>query len=386
MIRTRQEYERMEEEWLAPYAMKSVDSRGRKYLEEEHPYRSAFQRDRESIIHTTAFRRLKYKTQVFVYYEGDAYRTRLTHTLEVAQIARAIARALGVNEDLTEAIALAHDLGHPPFGHAGEHALQELMKGYGGFEHNRQSLRVVEMLEQRESSREFPGLNLTWEVREGIVKHKTRYDQPDPDHNFDPHKMATLEAQIVAFADVIAYRNHDLDDGLRGRFITPKELDTAGMELWAEARESINGDATDKWVRRRLISFLINLQVTDLIEETDHRLRAAGIKSVEDVRAHEESLVAFSPEMTQKDSRLGDFLDENLYHHYRVERMQHKAERCIRELFKAFLAAPSQLPPNVHKYIEKEDLPLAVCDYIAGMTDRFALSEHRKLFTLDERA
>ncbi len=386
MVITRQKYEQIEREHLAPYAMKSADSRGRQYSQEEHHYRSAFQRDRESIIYTTAFRRLKYKTQVFVYYEGDAYRTRLTHTLEVVQIARAIARALGANEDLTEAIALAHDLGHPPFGHAGEHTLQKLMQDHGGFEHNQQSLRVVELLEQRQSPPQFPGLNLTWEVREGIVKHETRYDRPNQAHSFEPQKMGTLEAQIVASADVVAYRNHDLDDGLRGGFITSEELDAAGIELWARARKEIDGDINDERIRRRLVSFLINLQVTNLLEETTRRLQAEDIRSVEDVRNHKGLLVTLSSEMAHQDLQLGNFLDERLYRHYRVERMYYKAERCIRDLFKIFLDTPSQLPPDVRTHITKDGAPRTICDYIAGMTDRFALSEHQKLFVLDERA
>jgi dGTPase len=366
--------------------MKSVDSRGRQHPEKEHPYRSAFQRDRESIIHTTAFRRLKYKTQVFVYYEGESYRTRLTHTMEVAQIARAIARALGLNEDLTEAIALAHDLGHPPFGHAGEYTLRELMKDYGGFEHNRQSLRVVEVLEQCESSRQFPGLNLTWEVREGIVKHETRYDSPSGVHNFEPTKMATLEAQVVAAADVIAYRNHDLDDGLRGGFIVPDQLEAEGIELWGEAQRAVRGDVTSKWIRRRFISFLINRQVTDLVKATSLRLEDEKIQVVEDVRNFGELLVTFSEEMAHWDLQLGEFLHKCLYHHYRVERMHRKAERCIRDLFEAFLDAPSQLPPHVRKYLAKGRIHRVICGYIAGMTDRSALSEHKKLFNLEERA
>ncbi len=259
------------------------------------------------------------------------------------------------------------------------------MKDNGGFEHNWQAEREAEVLEERQSSRPFPGLNLTWEVREGILKHETRYDMPGYTHDFDPERLATLEAQIVAAADTIAYRNHDLDDGLRGGFITPNDLDSAGIEYWTRARTTFSGDdPTDGGVRRRIISFLINLQVTDLIEETNRRLQTAGINSVEDVRGHKEPLVGFSTEMAYQDSLFGDFLDKRLYHHYRVERMHYKAERCIRALFAAFLDAPNQLPADVHKHVEEDGDFRAICDYVAGMTDRFALSEHRELFAFYE--
>ena len=302
MLLTRERLEQIERETLAPYAMKSGDSRGRQYPEEEHPYRTAFQRDRESIIHTTAFRRLKYKTQVFVYYEGDYYRTRLSHTVETAQIARTIARALMANEDLVEAIALAHDLGHLPFGHAGEYALRDLMRDFGGFEHNMQGLRIVDELEERQAT--FKGLNLTWEVREGIVKHVTRYDKADAS-GFEPEESPTVEAQIVTAADVIAYRNHDLDDGLRGGFITPEDLAGFKSSLWEDATKAIGSDrAKINWVRRRIISFLINQQVTDLIYETERRLGDLGIQSVVDVRDQNAPIVAFSPQMQSEDKEL----------------------------------------------------------------------------------
>lgn len=302
MLLTREKLEQIERETLAPYAMKSGDSRGRQYPEEEHPCRTAFQRDRESIIHTTAFRRLKYKTQVFVYYEGDYYRTRLSHTVETAQIARTIARALMANEDLVEAIALAHDLGHPPFGHAGEDALHDLMKDFGGFEHNMQSLRIVDELEERQAT--FKGLNLTWEVREGIVKHVTRYDKADAS-GFEPEKSPSVEAQIVTAADVIAYRNHDLDDGLRGGFITPEDLGRFKIGLWEDATRAIGSNrAKTNWVRRRIVSFLINQQATDLINATERRLRELRIQSVADVRDQNAPIVAFSPQMQSEDKEL----------------------------------------------------------------------------------
>jgi len=382
MILWREELERIEAERLAPYAMKSRDSRGRKYPEEEHPYRSAFQRDRDRIVHTTAFRRLEYKTQVFVNYEGDYYRTRLTHTLEVAQIGRTIARALRANEDLVEAIALAHDLGHTPFGHSGEEALHELMLDHGGFDHNRQSLRIVEELEERYP--DFRGLNLTWEVREGIIKHKTEYDQGSG-LGYEPEKRATLEGQIVNAADEIAYITHDLDDGLRAGLIVPEEL--AGIALWEEVLDSvgIRGEEFTEMNRHRIIRRLIGLEVTDVIEATNRRLEETGVRSVEEVRALPENVVGFSEEMAAKNRELKDFLMANLYRHYRVMRMAAKAKRFISQLFQAYVSEPRQLPDHIQRRLREDNLYRVVCDYIAGMTDRFALEEYKKLFDPYER-
>ncbi len=378
MIYTREKLEEIEAATLAPYAAKSGQSRGRKYPEDEHPYRTAFQRDRDRIIHTTAFRRLEYKTQVFVNTEGDYYRTRLTHTLEVAQIARTIARALGANEDLAEAISLAHDLGHTPFGHSGEEALNELMKDRGGFDHNHQSLRIVEELERRYP--EFRGLNLTWEVREGMIKHETEYDKSAA-VGYEPEKAATLEAQIVNVADEIAYNSHDLDDGLRAGILHPDML--RGMELWEELLAALNvpPGTFDELTRHRLIRKLIGREVTDVVQETSRLLTEHGIRSVDDVRNLGAPIVRFSEELRRKNRALKDFLMRNFYRHYRMVRMSQKAKRMIGDLFHAYMSNPAQLPFSVEeRACETGDLACVICDYIAGMTDRFAIQEHQRLF------
>jgi dGTPase len=377
---SRQRLEEIEHNTLAPYGMKSRDSRGRVVPEDEHPYRTAYQRDRDRVIHTTAFRRLEYKTQVFVITEGDYYRTRLTHTLEVAQIGRTIARALGANQDLTEAICLVHDIGHSPFGHAGESVLRRLMADHGGFDHNRQSLRIVEKLEQRYP--DFPGLNLSYEVREGIVKHETEYDQSAA-HDYEPHKRAGLEAQICNAADEIAYNAHDLDDGLRAELFKPAELD--GLSLWEWTKSSVGWDGAgfdDLW-RHRMIRRLINLEVSDLLSATERRLLESGVASPQAVQSLPHNVVGFSDEMRQRNRGLKDFLYRQMYRHHRVMRMQVKAERILEELFKAYLAEPCQLPQSTRARMEDAPLPRVVCDYIAGMTDRFALEEYRKLFQAD---
>ncbi|MEA3459202.1 MAG: deoxyguanosinetriphosphate triphosphohydrolase [Chloroflexota bacterium] len=382
MILRREELEEMEAERLAPYAMKSRDSRGRAYPEEEHPYRSAFQRDRDRILHTTAFRRLEYKTQVFVNYEGDYYRTRLTHTLEVAQIGRTIARALLANEDLVEAIALAHDLGHTPFGHSGEEALHELMADHSGFEHNRQSLRIVEKLEKRYPN--FRGLNLTWETREGISKHKTEYDM-SPGFGYEPEKRATLEGQIVNAADEIAYNTHDLDDGLRAGLIAPQQL--SGITLWEKVLDSVGvrGGEFTEMNRHRVIRRLIGFEVTEVIGATSRRLEENKMRSVEELRSLPHDVVDFSEEMVEANRELKDFLLKNLYRHYRVVRMQAKAKRFISRLFQAYIEEPAQLPDSTRERLKEDDLYRVVCDYIAGMTDRYALEEYTKLFEPFER-
>jgi dGTPase len=383
MLLLRDRLEEMEAAYLAPYAMKSRDSRGREYPEDEPPYRSVFQRDRDRIIHTTAFRRLEYKTQVFVITEGDYYRTRLTHTIEVAQIGRSIARALMANEDLTEAICLAHDLGHGPFGHAGEEALHELMADHGGFDHNHQSLRIVEKLEARYP--DHRGLNLTWEVREGIIKHETKYDKGFA-CAFDPDKRGTLECQSVNVADEIAYTTADLDDGLHSGLITLPQLE--GLTLWEELRADLRIKADLRFSdmdRHRIIRRLVGWEVTDLIEETDRRLQAYNVQSVGDVRNLPNNVVSFSPEMARKNQELQDFLYRNLYCHYRVMRMQAKAKRFLCELFRAYVGDPHQLPYETQTRLEEEELPRVVCDYIAGMTDRYAIQEYRRLFDPGER-
>jgi len=377
MLFTRERLEQIEDNALAPYGMHSRDARGRVYAEDEHPYRTAYQRDRDRIIHTTAFRRLEYKTQVFVNTEGDYYRTRLTHTLEVAQIGRTLARALGANEDLTEAVCLVHDIGHPPFGHSGERALDMLMKDHGGFDHNQQSLRVVETLERRYP--DFPGLNLSYEVREGIVKHETEYDVSSA-RSFEPHKRGLLEAQIANAADEIAYNAHDLDDGLRARLIAPADLD--GLELWERLKRSVGWDGTgfdDLW-RHRLIRRLIGIEVTDVVNATEDRMTIAGVQSAEDVQLLDHNLIGFSEAQKQINRGLKTFLYQRMYRHTRVIRMQMKADRLLGELFGAYVAEPGQLPRSAQERIDSEGLQRAVCDYIAGMTDRFALDEHAKMF------
>ena len=372
---TRARLEAEEEKSLAAYGMKSRESRGRKYKEIEHPFRGLFQRDRDRIIHSTAFRRLEYKTQVFVNHEGDYYRTRLTHTLETSQIARTIARALGLNEDLTEAIALAHDLGHTPFGHAGQETLSGLMKDFGGFEHNRQGLRVVDKLEKK--YREFNGLNLTYELREGIIKHHTLYDAPE-DEEFEPEKSPILECQVVNLSDEIAYTSHDLDDGLKAGLIN--ENDLKGMELWSFIYDKVAEKCSEKEkIRYETIRSLINLLVTDLVGETERKLKALRIKSVADGRERE-NIVSFSSTWEEKYNLLKQFLSEKMYHHYRVIRMAEKARRAIEALFGVYIKEPKQLPPSARRFLREESLERLVCDYIAGMTDRFALEEYKKLF------
>jgi len=377
MLHTREMLERLEEQILAPYALRSKDSRGRDFPEAEHPYRTAFQRDRDRILHTTAFRRLEYKTQVFVNSEGDYYRTRLTHTLEVAQVGRTLARALGANEDLVEAICLAHDLGHSAFGHAGEMTLNRLMAGHGGFDHNKQSLRIVEKLECRYP--EFRGLNLTWEVREGMVKHETEYDVSDATR-FAPDKRGSLEAQLPNPADEIAYTAHDLDDGLRSGLIKPEELE--GLAWWARLKESLGWDGRrfDDMVRYRLIRRLLGLLVSDEIAAVSRRLDEAGVASPEDVRDLPEKVIALPAETAAMTRELKQFLYANLYRHPSVMRMQRRAERTVTALFKTYVEEPAQLPREVQRKLEGQPLERVVCDYIAGMTDRYALQECAELF------
>ena len=381
----REELEAREEQWLAPYAMKSRHTRGRQHQEPEDPYRTVYRRDRDRLVHTTAFRRLEYKTQVFVNHEGDHYRTRLTHTLEVAQIAVSIARILRLNEDLVEAVALAHDLGHPPFGHAGEDALRELMEGHGGFDHNIQGLRIVDVLEQRYPA--FPGLNLTWEVRESINKHRTPYDHPDLQVALDPARAPLLESQIADIADEIAYDNHDLDDGLTSGIL--KEEDLAGLGLWHQAREAVesSGQIENPEIRKyQIIRSLINRQVTDLVEATGRQLGRLQITTVEDVRGCPERLVVFSHEMQQLREPLKRLLWAQLYQHYRVVRMADKAHRMIADVFRLYLKEPEQLPKTTRARLGRgEEAHRVVCDYVAGMTDRYCLEEHKKLFDPFER-
>jgi dGTPase len=377
MIFSRAELEAIEDRNLAPYGLRSKNSRGRLYPDEEPEYRTAFQRDRDRIIHTTAFRRLKYKTQVFFNYEGDYYRTRLTHTLEVAQIGRTVARALGANEDLTEAICLVHDLGHPPFGHSGEVALARLMREHKGFDHNKQTLRIVTLLEKRYP--DFPGLNLTWEVREGIVKHESEYDIADAS-DYNPELRGPLEAQIANAADELAYTAHDLDDGLRSGMISSSMLD--GITLWGILQESVGwwGALLDDLTRHRIIRRLISLEVTDLVQSTDQRLRENNIRSVEDLQRLPFHVIGFSEDMHRRNRQLKDFLYNNLYRHFRVVRMSVKAERIVGDLFQAYRSEPFILPGQFQDLTEERGLERVICDFIAGMTDRYAVEEHDKIF------
>jgi dGTPase len=361
---------------LAPWAASDEYSRGRKFSEDQHPYRGEYQRDRERIIHSRAFRRLEYKTQVFINHEGDHYRTRLTHTIEVAQIARTIARALSLNEDLAESIALAHDLGHTPFGHAGERELNEQLTGKGGFEHNRQSLRIVEVLEKSYSR--YDGLNLTWETREGIIKHSSDYDNPDVS-SYNPDEQPALEAQIIDLADEIAYNNHDLDDGMTSGLLDIDEVEK--LEIWKIASSLYRGKVPDKRIlqHREIIRIIINMLVTDLIDFITENITRQSIKSYDDVRKAGERIAGFSSSVKSANQELKGFLRERLYQHYRVARMTIKARKVVRELFEIYTEHPDTLPADYQERIPGDGVLLTATDYIAGMTDRFALQEHMKL-------
>jgi dGTPase len=378
----------------APYASHPEQSRGRLHPEPEPGMRSPFQRDRDRIIHSTAFRRLKHKTQVFVYHEGDHYRTRLTHSLEVAQIARTVARALGLDEDLAEAVGLAHDLGHTPFGHAGEEALNTEMAPYGGFSHNDQTLRILTRLERHYA--EFDGLNLTWEALEGTVKHNGPLAGPgierpvplsiaeyDRRHPLALDSFAGPEAQIAALADDIAYNNHDIDDGLRAGLFAVADLAEVPLvgPVFADVAARYPGLEEPRLIHEA-IRRLIDLMVRDLIAETGRRLAASGVGTVDEVRRLAEPVAAFSSEMHSHDRALKQFLFERMYRHYRVNRMSSKARRVVRELFQLFLAEPECLPGEWHALTggATPDTARIVADYLAGMTDRFALDEHRRLF------
>jgi dGTPase len=380
---------------LAPYAAHPEESRGRLWKEAESPTRSPFQRDRDRIIHSTAFRRLEYKTQVFVNHEGDHYRTRLTHSLEVAQIARSVSRALGLNEDLSEAVALAHDLGHTPFGHAGEESLDEAMRPFGGFEHNDQTLRILTRLERRYA--EFDGLNLTWEALEGTVKHNgplvggaTARPVPSSiaayvrEHDLELATWPSAEAQVAALADDIAYNNHDIDDGLRAFLFTVDDLDEVPLvgPVFREVRvryPNLEGARLVHESIRRLIDRMAN----DLIGETRRRIADGRVRSTADVRALGAATVAFSDTMRANDRALKTFLFERMYRHYRVNRMSSKARRIVQELFQLFHREPQCLPTEWRQHADgasPQTNARVVADYIAGMTDRFALDEHARLF------
>lgn len=399
MLVTREELERREDDALAPYAMHSSQSRGRVYAEDEHDYRTVYQRDRDRIIHTTAFRRLEYKTQVFVYSEGDHYRNRLTHSVEVAQIGRTLARALGCNEDLTEAICLAHDLGHPPFGHTGEETLNDLMRSHGGYDHQKQTYRIITDLEQRYP--EHPGLNLTYEVREGVVKHDTSYDIVDARH-YNPDERGTLECQLSNLADEIAYNTSDTDDGLRAGILDPREvleLQIAQRVMRSMGEDKI--DLSDPMTRYRFIRRMVGIQVSDTIAATDENLKRTGVETLADLRQLPGNVVNYSAELVIENAELKKFLYECFYRHYRVVRMAAKADRTLRALFDAYVSVPEQLPPETQRRVKRlgqlphQESNVAepdnvgmhrfVCDYIAGMTDRYAIQEYKRLYDPEER-
>ena len=383
-VLTREHIEEQEDRSLAPLAQRSRESRGRCHEEPEHAYRTVYQRDRDRVVHATAFRRLEYKTQVFVNHEGDHYRTRLTHSLEVAQVGRTIARVLAVNEDLVEAVALAHDLGHTPFGHSGEDALRELMAEHGGFEHNVHGLRVVDLLERRYVG--FPGLNLSWETRESIAKHVTRYDHPSL-KEFDPTKRPLIEAQVVAVSDTIAYDCHDLDDALCAGILGEKDLDA--VDLLAEVRDAadrVAGGATERQRRAVLVRILIDRLVTDLLQTTAANIEDLAPRSSDDVRNAPADLVAFSEDMARRKSGLETYLFEHVYRNWRVSRMANKARRFVKELFEAYVTEPGNLPSEYQERADVEGWEQTACDYIAGMTDRYALDEYLRLFMPYERA
>jgi dGTPase len=384
---TRQQLEEREAQTLAPYAMRNSASRGRRYPETEDAFRLDFQRDRDRIIHTTAFRRLEYKTQVFVYSEGDHYRNRLTHSIEVAQIGRTLARGLGCNEDLTEAICLSHDLGHPPFGHVGEETLNLLMQGYGGFDHQRQTFRIVTELEQRYP--DHPGLNLTYEVLEGVVKHDTDYDVVHA-RDFFPDERGTLECQLANLADEIAYNTSDLDDGLRSGLLHPRQVAQLAVARKALAQIGLDAgaDLGEDMLRYRFIRRLVGMEVTDTIRATTAALEAAGVENLAALRAQPGNMASYSAEMEADNAELRHFLFHNFYRHFRVVRMAVKAERTLTNLFAAYVEQPRQLPPETQARVSGDpgSLQRAVCDYLAGMTDRYAIQEYRRLFDMEVRA
>jgi dGTPase len=377
MYAMREQLEANESLVLAPFALHSRDSKGREHTDEEPRYRTAFQRDRDRIVHSAAFRRLEYKTQVFVNDEGDYYRTRLTHTLEVAQVARTIARTLRVNEDLVEAVTLAHDLGHPPFGHAGEDALDALLKSVGGFNHNHQSYRVVTELEERYG--EHPGLNLTLETLAGIAKHETNYDLSKV-AGLDPEARGSLEAQIADASDSLAYNAHDLDDGLRAGLFLPSDLEE--LEIWRLLCDRLNwhGEVMDEITRHTFVRELVGLQVDDILNCTSENLDRLNPQTPEDIQNAGYNVVSYSEEMRQQTGALKKFLYEHMYYHFRVIRMKKRGEQFIHGIFDSLLTEPRQLPPECTAQLEDHSLERVIGDYIASMTDRGALLEYRRLY------
>jgi len=379
---TRDDLESRERRVLAPYAQFSCETRGRRYSEPPPEWRTQFQRDRDRVIHSRAFRRLEYKTQVFLNDTGDHLRTRLTHTMEVAAISRNIARALQLNEDLTETIALAHDLGHSPFGHTGEAALNSLMKNHGGFEHNRQSLRIVEEIEQKYPL--FPGLNLTWEVREGLIKHSTAYDSPERMREF-ARKSCSLEAQVANLADEIAYYSHDLDDGLDARLLDERELCRAG-QIWDEASRSVRreyGQLPDECRRYFVIRCIIDSQVKDVVTTTEANLGKVQPRCADDVRLFPKPLVHYSPARRKLNLQLRAYLYKNLYYNPEVHEPNLRAVQMLEELFYFYLDHHEELGDQSRKRARKVGWHRAVCDYISGMTDRYVTKEYHRLFGLE---
>jgi dGTPase len=381
MACTRLELEEQERQTLAPYAQLNAETRGRVYSEPPPEWRTHYQRDRDRVIHSRAFRRLEYKTQVFLNVTGDHLRTRLTHTIEVAAIARNIARALRLNEDLAEVIALAHDLGHPPFGHKGEMVLARLMKKQGGFEHNRHSLRIVEELEQKYPL--FPGLNLTWEAREGLGKHHTSYDHPRAPVGFRT-RSSSLEAQVADVADEIAYYSHDLDDGLESGLLSERKLNR-DVHIWRNAARGVKreyGDLPDECRRYFIIRCIIDGQVKDVVGVTEGRIRKSGVQSADDARRQRSALVRYSDKRRKMNFELRDYLYQNLYYNPEVHDPNLRAVRMLEQLFQYYLQYPDEIGGKSRKRAREIGWPRAVCDYIAGMTDRYAVIEHQRLLGL----
>ena len=378
---TRFDLEKLESNTLAPFAVKSGESQGRQYPEEEHQYRTRFQRDRDRIIHTSAFRRLEYKTQVFVYHEGDYYRTRLTHSLEVAQIARSICKSLQLNEDLAESVALSHDLGHPPFGHTGQDVLNRLMKDHGGFEHNKQSLRILKLLEKRYP--EFDGLNLTWDVLEGICKHTK--DEENPITSAEGVKYPSLEAQIADYADGIAYNAHDLDDGITSNLLDLDQL--RKVALWKENEDRFDKKYSGldfKLKKYQVVRSIINELTTELRDATLKNIEDHKVTSVDEVRRAPVRMATFGKEVAEKNKELKKFLHKNMYSHRKVLRMEFKAGLTLDGIFAAYTKMPGLLPESVLKNEAHGTLERRMCDYVSGMTDRYALNEHKNLYSSDE--
>jgi len=379
MSRTRLDLEHLERQFLAPYAQFSGDTRGRKFSETPPVWRTQYQRDRDRVIHSRAFRRLEYKTQVFLNGTGDHLRTRLTHTIEVAAVARNISSALRLNADLAETIALAHDLGHSPFGHKGETVLARLMKGHGGFEHNLHSLRIVEELEEKYPG--FPGLNLSWEVLEGLAKHQTAYDHPDQRKGFDA-KHSSLEAQIANLADEITYYSHDLDDGLDSGLLSESHL-AKHVQVWAQAARAVkkaHGVLPDECRRYFIIRTIIDLQIRDVVETSEHLILAAGVHSADDVRRFPKALIQYSPERRQLNLELRQYLYKNLYYNPVVHKPNQRAVKMLKRLFEYFLAHPKKIGDSSQRRLKQIGLHRAVCDYLAGMTDRYVMLECERIF------